>query len=88
MADCEDISLDCEASASDFWYCYLMEPTEEQLTALGNYRDIIVQHVPEIAEAIEVSAQTLTGWMEDKGEPTSEQADKILEFLKKKAKTR
>ena len=42
-----------------------MEPTEEQLTALGNYRDIIIQHVPEIAEAIGVSPQTLTGWMED-----------------------
>lgn len=65
-----------------------MEPTEEQLTALGNYRDIIIQHVPEIAEAIGVSPQTLTGWTEGKGDPTSEQAEKILEFLTKKAKTR
>jgi transcriptional regulator with XRE-family HTH domain len=65
-----------------------MEPTEEQLTALGNYRDIIIQHVPEIAEAIGISPQTLTGWTEGKGDPTSEQAEKILEFLTKKAKTR
>ena len=64
-----------------------MKPTEEQLTALGNYRDIILQHVPEIAEAIGVSPQTLTGWTEGKGEPTSDQANEILEFLKKKAKT-
>ena len=71
-----------------FLVSLVMEPTEEQLTALGNYRDIIIQHVPEIAEAIGVSPQTLTGWMEDKGDPTSEQAEKILEFLTKKAKTR
>ena len=59
-----------------------MKPTEEQLTALGNYRDIVLQHVPEIAEAIGVSPQTLTGWTEGKGEPTSDQANEILEFLK------
>jgi DNA-binding transcriptional regulator YiaG len=64
-----------------------MEPTEVQLTALGNYRDIIIQHVPEIADAIGVSPQTLTGWTEGKGDPTSEQAEKILEFLTKKPKT-
>jgi transcriptional regulator with XRE-family HTH domain len=64
-----------------------MKPTEEQLTALGNYRDIILQHVPEIAEAIGVSPQTLTGWTEGKGEPTSDQANEILEFLKTKAQT-
>ena len=64
-----------------------MKPTEEQLTALGNYRDIILQHVPQIAEAIGVSAQTLTGWTEGKGEPTSDQANEILEFLKTKAQT-
>jgi transcriptional regulator with XRE-family HTH domain len=64
-----------------------MKPTEEQLSALGNYRDIILQHVPEIAEAIGVSPQTLTGWTEGKGEPTSDQASEILEFLKTKAKT-
>jgi DNA-binding transcriptional regulator YiaG len=60
-----------------------MEPTEEQLTALGNYRDIIIQNAPTVAEAIGVSPETLTGWTEGKGEPTSEQAGKILEFLKK-----
>ena len=64
-----------------------MKPTEEQLTALGNYRDIILQHVPQIAEAIGVSPQTLTGWTEGKGEITSDQASEILEFLKTKAKT-
>jgi transcriptional regulator with XRE-family HTH domain len=64
-----------------------MEPTEEQLTPLGNYRDIIIHQASKVAEAIEVSQQTLAGWMEGKGGPTSEQADKILEFLKKQAKT-
>lgn len=64
-----------------------MRPTEEQLTALGNYRDFIVQHVPEIAEAIGVSPQTLTGWTEGQGEPTRDQAEKILDVLKTKAKT-
>ena len=63
-----------------------MKPTKEQLTALGNYRDIIMQHVPKIAEAIGVSPQTLTGWMEGQGEPTSDQASEILEFLKTNAK--
>lgn len=67
-----------------FWYIDGMQPSEDQLTALGNYRDIILQHVPEIAEAIGVSAQTLQGWLEGKGEPTSEQAGKILKFLKEK----
>ena len=61
--------------------------TKEQLAALGNYRDIIIRHVPEIAEAIGVSPQTLTGWTEGKGEPTSDQAENILAFLKTKAKT-
>jgi hypothetical protein len=61
-----------------------MQPTEEQLTALGNYRDIIDQHLPEIAEGIGVAQQTLKGWMEDKGEPTSEEAQKILDFLRDK----
>ena len=63
-----------------------MKPTKEQLTALGNYRDIIIQHIPKIAEAIGVSPQTLTGWTEGQGEPTSDQANQILEFLKTKAK--
>ena len=65
-----------------------MEPTEEQLTALGNYRDIIIQHASKVAEAIGVSPETLTGWTEDKGEFTSEQAEKILEFLRKEPKAR
>jgi hypothetical protein len=59
-----------------------MEPTEEQLAALGNYRDIIIQNASRIAEAIGVSPETLTGWTEGKGEATSEQASKILEFLR------
>ena len=59
-----------------------MQPTEEQLTALGNYRDIISQHLPEIAEGMGVPPQTLSGWMEGKGEPTSEEAQKILDFLR------
>jgi len=63
-----------------------MKPTKEQLTALGNYRDIIIQHIPKIAEEIGVSPQTLTGWTEGRGEPTSDQANEILEFLKTKAK--
>lgn len=58
-----------------------MQPTEEQLAALGNYRDIIIQHASKVAEAIGVSPQTLTGWTEGKGEPTSDQAAKILAFL-------
>jgi transcriptional regulator with XRE-family HTH domain len=63
-----------------------MEPTEEQFTALGNYRDIIIQHAAKVAEAIGVSPETLTGWTEGKGEPTSEQAAKILEFLREENK--
>ena len=59
-----------------------MEPTEEQFNALGNYRDIITQNASKIAEALGISLETLTGWTEGKGEPTSEQADKILEFLR------
>jgi transcriptional regulator with XRE-family HTH domain len=58
-----------------------MQPTEEQLTALGNYRDIIIQNASKVAEAIGVSPQTLTGWTEGKGEPTSDQAAEILAFL-------
>ena len=61
-----------------------MKPTEEQLTALGNYRDIIIQHASKVAEAIGVSPQTFTGWTEGKGEPTSDQAAKILAFLKER----
>ena len=61
-----------------------MQPSEEQFTALGNYRDIIFQHIPEIAETIGVSVPTLKGWLEGKGEPTGEQAAEILNFLKNK----
>jgi len=65
----------------------LAHGTDRRTTpALGNYRDIIIQHASKIAEAIGVSAETLTGWTEDKGEFTSEQADKILEFLRKEPK--
>jgi len=63
-----------------------MKPIEEQLTALGNCRDIIIQNSSKVADAIGVSLETLTGWMEDNGEPTSEQAGKILEFLKESTK--
>jgi transcriptional regulator with XRE-family HTH domain len=65
-----------------------MQPTEEQLTALGNYRDIIIQQASKIAEAIGVSQQTLTGWTQGEGEPTSEQAADILNFLTDSTKKR
>lgn len=52
-----------------------------QPAALGNYRYIIIQDISKVAEAIGVSSQTLTRWTEGNGEPTSEQAEKILEFL-------
>jgi hypothetical protein len=65
-----------------------MQPTEEQLTALGNYRDIILQQASKIAEAIGVSQQTLTGWTQGEGEPTSEQAADILNFLTESTKKR
>jgi transcriptional regulator with XRE-family HTH domain len=61
-----------------------MQPTDVQIAALGNYKDIIIQHASKVAEAIGVSSQTLTGWTEGNGEPTREQAEKILEFLKEK----
>jgi len=60
------------------------QPTEEQLTALGNYRDIIIQHASKVSEAIGVSPQTLAGWTKGKGEPTSDQAAKILAFFLKR----
>jgi DNA-binding transcriptional regulator YiaG len=63
-----------------------MEPTEEQFKALGNYRDIITQNASKIAGALGISTETLTGWTEGYGEPTSEQADKILEFLRQENK--
>jgi DNA-binding transcriptional regulator YiaG len=63
-----------------------MQPTEDQLDALGNYRDIILQHIPEIAETIGVSVKTLKGWSEGEGEPTAEQAGEILDFLKNKVR--
>ena len=61
-----------------------MQATQDQITALGFYRDIIVQNVPKIADEIGVSPQTLQGWTEGKGEPTSEEAQKILDFLQEK----
>jgi hypothetical protein len=63
-----------------------MKPTEEQLTALGNYRDIIIQQASKVAEAIGVSQQTLVGWTQGAGEPTSEQAAEILNFLSESTK--
>ena len=74
------------AYSSDFWYRLQMEPTEEQFNALGNYRDIITQNASKVAEALGISPQTLIGWTEGNGEPTSEQAGKILEFLREKNK--
>jgi hypothetical protein len=65
-----------------------MKPTEEQLNALGNYRDIIIQQSSKVAEAIGVSQQTLAGWMEGEGEPTTEQAGDILNFLRESTKSR
>ena len=61
-----------------------MQATQEQITALGSYRDIIVQNVPKIADGIGVSPQILQGWTEGTGEPTGEEAQKILDFLKEK----
>jgi len=65
-----------------------MQPTEEQLTALGNYRDIIIQQSSKVAEAIGVTPQTLIGWTQGEGEPTSEQAADILNFLTETTKKR
>ena len=65
-----------------------MKPTEEQLTALGNYRDIIIQQSSKVAEAIGVTPQTLIGWTQGEGEPTSEQAADILNFLTETTKKR
>ena len=56
------------------------------MNALGNYRDIVTQNASKVAEALGISAETLTGWTEGNGEPTSEQADKILEFLRRESK--
>jgi transcriptional regulator with XRE-family HTH domain len=64
-----------------------MEPTKEQFNALGNYRDIITQNASKVAEALGISPETLTGWTEGNGEPTSEQAERILEFLRNEHKT-
>ncbi|MBV9873772.1 MAG: hypothetical protein JO025_03500 [Verrucomicrobia bacterium] len=63
-----------------------MKPTEQQYAALGNYRDIITQNASKIAAALGVSAETLLRWTEGKGEPTSEQAETILEFIKQENK--
>jgi hypothetical protein len=40
------------------------------------------KHLPEIAEGIRVPQQTLRGWLEGKGELTSEQEQEILDFLR------
>jgi transcriptional regulator with XRE-family HTH domain len=61
-----------------------MQATQEQITTLAFYRDIIIQNVPKIADEIGVSPQTLQGWTEGKGEPTGEEAQKILDFLEEK----
>jgi hypothetical protein len=63
-----------------------MQPTKEQITSLGNYRDIILQQASKVAEAIGVSQETLKGWTEGQGEPTREQAAEILAFLKESVK--
>ena len=63
-----------------------MEPTKQQYVALGNYRDIITHNAAKVAEALGISPQTLMGWTEGKGEPTAEQAEKILEFIKQDSK--
>jgi transcriptional regulator with XRE-family HTH domain len=76
------------AGSPDFWYRLRVEPTKEQLNALGNYRDIITQNASKVAEALGISLQTLTGWTEGKGELTSEQAERILEFLRDQNKAR
>ena len=68
------------------WLRFLVSLTHGTDRSLGNYRDIIIQHASKVAEAIGVSPETLTGWTEDKGEFTSEQAEKILEFLRKEPK--
>ena len=49
-----------------------------------DYIDIIQEHRAEVAQAAGVSVQTLQGWTEGEGEPTMEQADQILEFLRHK----
>ena len=63
-----------------------MEPTKQHYAALGNYRDIITHNAAKVAEALGISPQTLMGWTEGKGEPTAEQAEKILEFIKQDGK--
>jgi DNA-binding transcriptional regulator YiaG len=63
-----------------------MKPTKEQYATLGNYRDLITQNATKIADALGVPTQTLLEWTEGTGEPTSEQAERILEFLKQENK--
>jgi hypothetical protein len=63
-----------------------MQATKEQLTSLGIYRDIILQQASKVAHGIGVPQETLQGWTEGKGEPTSEQAAAILDFLKESVK--
>ncbi len=47
-----------------------------------NYIDIIQEHRFGVAHATGISVQSFQGWTEGEGEPTMEQADKILEFLR------
>jgi hypothetical protein len=51
-----------------------MQAIQDQITALGFYRDIIVQNVPKIADEIGILPQTLHGWTEGKGERIGEKA--------------
>ena len=61
-----------------------MQANERKLSQLMDYIDIIQEHRAEVAQAAGVSVQTLQGWTECEGEPTMEQADLILEFLRHK----
>ena len=61
-----------------------MQANERKLSQLMDYIDIIQEHRAEVAQTAGVSVQTLQGWSEGEGEPTMEQADLILEFLRHK----
>jgi hypothetical protein len=65
-----------------------MQPTEEQLTALGNYRDIISQHLPEIAEGMGGSA-TDAQWMDGRqGRADQRRSAENLGFLERQGRAR
>ena len=61
-----------------------MQANEIILGQLMDYINIIQEHRAPVAHAAGVSVQTLQGWTEGEGEPTMEQANKILEFLRQK----